>query len=290
MFKKQDLPTLSETLKKFQLFPHKSLGQNFILQPTLLSKIVSYAGDLSQVHVVEIGAGPGGLTRALLQTPCLCVTAIEKDTRCIPALEELKTFFPERLHIIYGDALEMNWQTVAPMPYTLVGNLPYHISVPLLLQWLEALPCFDQLLLMFQAEVADRLTARPETKAYGRLSVLTQWCCQVKSVLKLSPGAFTPPPQVASTVVHLKPRKEMADYPALKPSLEAVTAAAFNQRRKMLRSSLKALWPDPLPYLEQAQIDPTKRAESLNLEAFITLARLWNASKLSAAEAPQAQS
>jgi 16S rRNA (adenine1518-N6/adenine1519-N6)-dimethyltransferase len=277
MVRQHTLPTLSETLKKYHLFPQKGLGQNFILQPALLSKIISYAGDLSRTHVVEIGAGPGGLTRALLHTPCLSVTAVEKDSRCIPALEELKAFFPERLHIIHGDALEMDWKTMLPTPYTLVGNLPYHISVPLLLQWLDALACFDQLLLMFQAEVADRLTARPETKAYGRLSVLTQWCCQAKSVLKLSPGAFTPPPKVASTVVRLIPHPSLAGYPALKPSLERVTAAAFNQRRKMLRSSLKALWPDPLPYLEEAQIDPTKRAESLDIEAFLALSHLWDA-------------
>lgn len=264
------LPSLSQVLRQYNLQPQKNLGQNFILDGNRLAKIARLAGDLSKTTVIEVGPGPGGLTRALLAAGAQSVIAIEKDERCLGALEDINRAIPGRLTVISADALTTNWAALGPPPRLIVANLPYHISVPLLLQWLQEIHLFSHLVLMFQKEVADRLSASPETKAYGRLSVMTQWKTKVTPVLKLPPDAFFPSPKVFSTVVRLDPLPN--PFSISWDAMERVTAAAFQQRRKMLRSSLKTLWPDPLPFLGQAQIDPTRRGETLSVEEFYRLA------------------
>lgn len=264
------LPSLSQVLRDYHLQPQKKLGQNFILDPNLLAKIARLAGDLSSTTVIEVGPGPGGLTRALLAAGAKHVVALEKDPRCLPALTDISLAYPDRLTVIEGDALTANWEALAPSPRMIVANLPYHISVPLLLQWLQKIQLFERLILMFQKEVADRLTASPGTKAYGRLSVMAQWKTHTASLFKLPPSAFFPPPQVFSTLVRLTPLP--APLVVNWAALERVTQAAFHQRRKMLRVSLKTLWANPLPFLEEAHIDPTRRGETLSVDEFQRLA------------------
>ncbi len=269
------LPPLREVIAAHNLRAEKKLGQNFLLDLNLTDKIARSAGDLEGVNVIEIGPGPGGLTRALLKTGAKSVTALEFDPRAVAALQGLCEAAQGRLRIIETDALKADLRTLAPAPRAIVANLPYNIATPLLIGWLEHIRAdinaYKSMTLMFQKEVADRLTAAPDSKSYGRLSVLAGWLCEAKKVMNLPPGAFTPPPKVTSSVVHFTPRALSPGAPDFK-AVETLTAAAFGQRRKMLRSSLK----DYAAQMEQCGIDPTLRAEDLPPEDFIRLAQSIN--------------
>ncbi len=269
------LPPLREVIAAHDLAPRKSLGQNFLLDLNLTAKIARQAGDLSTCDVLEIGPGPGGLTRALLAEGARRVLAIEKDARCLPALADIAAAAPGRLKVIGGDALSVDPREHLTPPIRVVANLPYNVGTELLVRWLTPAdwpPFWSSLTLMFQREVADRIVARPGSKAYGRLALLVAWRCDARIVMTLPPGAFTPPPKVSSAVVHLTalpaPR-----YPADAATLERVIAMAFNQRRKMLRSALKGLRPDVEEVLRSVGIAPTDRAETVTLEQFCALAR-----------------
>jgi len=263
------LPPLRDVIARHGLDTRRSLGQHFLLDLNLTDRIARIAGDLAGVSVIEVGPGPGGLTRSLLEAGASRVVAVEKDPRCIGAIAELAAAFPERLEIIEADALEVDARDLAPAPRKIVANLPFNVATPLLLQWLRDARDFAQLTLMFQKEVADRLVAEAHTSAYGRLSIMAQWLCQVRRDFNVDARAFVPPPRVASTVVTLVPRDQPL-APAERPLLETVTAAAFGQRRKMLRRSLRPLGIDPV----SADIDPTLRAEDLSVEDFCHLARV----------------
>ena len=266
------LPPLREVIARHGLGARKSLGQHFLLDLNLTGRIARAAGDLSRGTIIEIGPGPGGLTRALLQAGASRVVAIERDERCLAALQELATAYPGRLELISGDALKIDAATLGAPPRRIVANLPYNISTALLLLWLPKIGAFDSLTLMFQKEVADRLTARPRTKDYGRLSVLTQWLTEPRRLFDIPPRAFTPPPNVTSTVVQLVPRPQPLG-PAEIGRLEQVTAAAFGQRRKMLRQSLRTLGVDVPALLAAADSPETARAEELDVQQFCALAR-----------------
>lgn len=269
------LPPLREVIAMHELRARKSLGQNFLLDLNLTAKIARATGDLARADVLEIGPGPGGLTRALLATGARKVLAIEKDPRCLPALAEIAAAYPGRLQIIEGDALEINPLEHLTPPVLVAANLPYNIGTELLVRWLTPPawpPFWDSLTLMFQREVADRIVATPGSKAYGRLALLAQWRTDAQIVLSLPPQAFTPPPKVSSAVVHLKALAQPR-FPADAKILEKLVAKAFNQRRKMLRSALKGLSPDIEDHLIAAGIAPTARAETISLEAFCALAR-----------------
>jgi 16S rRNA (adenine1518-N6/adenine1519-N6)-dimethyltransferase len=271
-----ELPPLREVLARHGLEPKKSLGQNFILDLNLTRRIARAAGDCSRGTTIEIGPGPGGLTRGLLLEGASHVAAVERDSRCIAALEELSARFPGRLDIIEADALECDPRDLGPAPRRIVANLPYNISTLLLTRWLALLAeepaALERLVLMFQKEVAERLTAKPRSKDYGRLSIVTQWLCEVERLFDIAPGAFVPPPKVTSSVLRLTPRPEPL-FPARLRFLERVTAAAFGQRRKMLRQSLKSLGAEPKALLEEAGIPETARAEELSVEDFCRLSR-----------------
>ena len=259
---------MRDVIRRHDLSAKRALGQHFLLDTNLIDRIARVAGPLAGVNVLEVGPGPGGLTRALLAHDAAQVVAIEKDPRCVAALGELRDAAAGRLRIIAGDALEIDAVEAVPAPRRIVANLPYNISTVLLLRWLARADCFDRMVLMLQREVAERLSAQPSTKAYGRLSVMTQWLCTVKTEFNVDRAAFTPPPKVTSSVVTLTPRpKPLAS--AERRWLEAVTASAFNQRRKMLRSSLRSWNFD----LEELGIDPQARAEELSVEQFCALAR-----------------
>ncbi len=267
-----ELPPLREVIRRFELGARKSLGQNFLLDLNLARRIARAAAPLDAVSVVEIGPGPGGLTRALLLEGAGHVTAIERDHRCIAALGEIAAAFPDRLSVIEADALELDPARLVPAPRKIVANLPYNIATPLLLRWLDNVGAYQSLTLMFQKEVAQRLAATPRSKEYGRLSVLTQWLCIVELVFDVSPRAFVPAPKVTSTVVRLTPRpRPLAD--CRKEDLERVTGAAFGQRRKMLRQSLRSLGDDASGLIAVAGVPPTARAEELSVEEFCALAR-----------------
>jgi 16S rRNA (adenine1518-N6/adenine1519-N6)-dimethyltransferase len=269
------LPPLREVIRRHGLIAKKSLGQNFLLDLNLTGRIARAAGKLEGITVVEIGPGPGGLTRALLAEGAAHVIAVERDARAIEALAEISAHYPGRLTVIEGDALAFDLSSIkAEGPLRIIANLPYNIATVLLTGWLETEPWpprFDRLVLMFQREVAERLVAAPDSKAYGRLSVLTQWRATAKILFDISPSAFVPPPKVTSSVVELIPRA--SPEPCDRAMLSRVTEAAFGQRRKMLRQSLKTLLPDPLPVLEAAGIAPTDRAEHIAVEGFVRLAR-----------------
>ncbi|MDX2258538.1 MAG: 16S rRNA (adenine(1518)-N(6)/adenine(1519)-N(6))-dimethyltransferase RsmA [Hyphomicrobiaceae bacterium] len=273
------LPPLRETIARHGLDAKKSLGQNFILDLNLTRRIARLGAPLSGRTVVEVGPGPGGLTRALLMEGAGRVVAIERDDRCVPALAEIAAANPGRLDVVAGDALEADWPSLvaaggAENRPIVIANLPYGIATSLLVGWLTTEPWppwWARLVLMFQKEVAERIVATPGTKAYGRLSVLSQWRARPRIALTLKPEAFTPPPKVSSAVVVLDPI--LAPEPVCDArALGAVTAAAFGQRRKMLRQSLKALVPHPELLLARAGIDPTRRAETLTVTEFGTLA------------------
>ena len=274
-----DLPPLRDVIRKHDLIAKKSLGQNFLLDLNLTGRIARAAGPLAGVTIIEIGPGPGGLTRALLAHDAARVIAVERDHRAIGALHEIRERYPDRLIAVEADALDFD-----PRPYLgdgpvrIVANLPYNIATVLLTGWLEAdawPPFFDRLVLMFQREVAERIVAQPNTKAYGRLAVLAQWRTHPKILFDIAPSAFVPPPKVTSSVVEFIPRP--APDPCDRVALQRVAEAAFGQRRKMLRQSLKSLVPDPLPLLEAVGIAPTDRAEDIPVEGFVRLARAYTA-------------
>ena len=269
------LPPLRDVIATHGLSARKSLGQNFLLDLNLTAKIARQAGDMSACDVLEIGPGPGGLTRGLLAEGARRVLCIEKDRRCLPALNEIAEAYPGRLTVIEGDALEINPLAHLTPPIRIAANLPYNVGTELLVRWLtppQWPPFWQSLTLMFQREVAERIVARPGSKAYGRLAILAQWRAEAKIVLQLPPGAFTPPPKVSSSVVHLDALPEPR-FPADPAVLSHVVAAAFNQRRKMLRAALKGVVPDIEDVLTAAGIKPTERAEQISLEGFCALAR-----------------
>jgi len=259
-------------IARFGLAARKSLGQNFLLDLNLIARIARAAGPLAGVHVIEVGPGPGGLTRALLSAGADSVTAIERDRRCVEALQELVRAYPDRLRVIAEDALQIDPKNLVSTPRKIVANLPYNIATALLLQWLPDLTAYQSLTLMFQKEVAARLSAKPRSPVYGRLSVLVQWSAHVSALFDVAPRAFVPAPKVTSTLVRIEPRPEPL-APCRRGDLERVTAAAFGQRRKMLRQSLKSLGAEPEPVLSRAGIAPTRRAEELSVEEFCALAR-----------------
>lgn len=271
---KQDskLPPLREVIARYNLGAKKSLGQNFLLDLNLTDKIARSAGDMSDTTIFEVGPGPGGLTRALLDTDATKVIAIEKDTRCIEALEDVIAYADGRLEIIEGDALEIDLISLAPAPRAIIANLPYNIATPLLINWLKHIDEFKSLTLMFQKEVAERIVAKPRTKAYGRLSIIAQYLADVRISFDVPRSAFTPPPKVTSSIIHLTPREER-DKDIKIDVLEKITAAAFGQRRKMLRRSLKSISPDIETILEDLDIAPTARAEELSIDDFVKLAK-----------------
>jgi 16S rRNA (adenine1518-N6/adenine1519-N6)-dimethyltransferase len=259
-------------IRRHGLSARKSLGQNFLLDLNLTGRIARAAAPLEHVNVIEVGPGPGGLTRALLSAGARHVTAIERDRRCIDALGEIAAAFPGRLTIVAGDAMETAIAELTPAPRKIVANLPYNIATALLLRWLRDIAAFESLTLLFQKEVAERLIAVPRSKEYGRLSVMVQWRCAVRLLFDITPRAFVPPPKVTSTLVQLTPRAApLASCDAT--ALERVTSAAFGQRRKMLRQSLKPIWAEPEPHLRASGIAPTARAEELRVEEFCALAR-----------------
>lgn len=270
-----DLPPLREVIRRHGLRARRSLGQNFLLDLNLAARIARAAAPLAGVDVVEIGPGPGGLTRALLAAGARRVIAVERDQRAVAALEEIVERYPERLEIIAGDALEFDprpYLTAAPA--RVVANLPYNIATALLVSWLTAEPWppwYDRLVLMFQREVAERIVAGPGSKSYGRLSVLSHWRCQPRILFDVGPRAFVPPPKVTSALVALLPRQ--TPLACNRRALERVTQAAFGQRRKMLRQSLRTLGVDAMALLAQAGIEPTARAEDVPPEGFVALAR-----------------
>jgi 16S rRNA (adenine1518-N6/adenine1519-N6)-dimethyltransferase len=270
-----DLPPLRDVIRTHDLRAKKRFGQNFLLDLNLTARIARAAGDLSGADVLEVGPGPGGLTRGLLAEGARRVLAIEKDARCLPALAKIEAAYPGRLQIIEGDALAVDALAHLTPPIKIVSNLPYNVGTELLIRWMtpQAWPPFwDSLTLMFQREVAERIVAKPGSKAYGRLALMVQWRAEAKIVLNLPPEAFTPPPKVSSAVVHIV-KLDAPRYPADAKVLERVVAMAFNQRRKMLRAALKGLHPDIETLLQASGIAPTARAEEIGLEQFCALAR-----------------
>ncbi|CAN5372532.1 16S rRNA (adenine(1518)-N(6)/adenine(1519)-N(6))-dimethyltransferaseRsmA [soil metagenome] len=268
------MPPLREVIARHGLAAKRSLGQNFLLDLNLTARIARGAGKLDGVTVVEVGPGPGGLTRALLAEGAARVVAIERDQRCIAALEEIAAANPGRLTIVAGDALATDMARLAPRPAKIVANLPYNVATPLLIGWLKAEPWppwYESMTLMFQREVAERIVAPPGSDAYGRLAGIAGWRCEASILFDVSPRAFTPPPKVTSSVVHLVPRATPLAADAAR--LERVTAAAFGQRRKMLRQSLKTLGFDPQMLLAEAGIDGTRRAEEIDVAGFVALER-----------------
>ena len=269
------LPALSEVIRTHDLSAKKSLGQNFLLDLNLTAKIARQAGDLSGCDVLEVGPGPGGLTRGLLAEGARRVLAVEKDPRCLPALAEISDAYPDQLTVIQGDALEVNVLDHLTPPIRVAANLPYNVGTELLVRWLTPKdwpPFWQSLTLMFQKEVAERVVAAPGTKKYGRLALLAQWRADAQIVMELPPEAFVPAPKVHSAVVHLK-ALEKPRFEADAAILSRVVGAAFNQRRKMLRAALKVMGPDIEDRLRAAGIPPTERAEQVSLEAFCALAR-----------------
>jgi len=269
------LPKLRDVIARHGLAAKKSLGQNFLFDLNLTGRIARASGSLEGVEVVEIGPGPGGLTRALLAEGAAKVIAIERDQRCLPALAEIEAAFPGRLYVLDGDAMKLDPRPHLTGPARIVANLPYNVGTALLVNWLEGSawpPWWQSLTLMFQKEVAERIVAAPGSKAFGRLSVLSQWRSDARIAFEVPPQAFTPPPKVTSAVVHITP----TDMPSgVDPSrLSKVSASAFSQRRKMLRQSLKGYTSDPIALLDVAGIEPTRRAETLSIDEFLALARI----------------
>ncbi|WP_284266136.1 16S rRNA (adenine(1518)-N(6)/adenine(1519)-N(6))-dimethyltransferase RsmA [Roseicyclus amphidinii] len=269
------LPPLRAVIAAHGLSARKALGQNFLLDLNLTAKIARQAGDLTGCDVLEVGPGPGGLTRGLLAEGARRVVAVEKDPRCLPALAEIAAAYPGRLEVLNADALALDWAAHLTPPVKVVANLPYNVGTELLVRWLTPPawpPVWSSLTLMFQREVAERIVAQPGGKAYGRLALLAQWRCSARIVMSLPPEAFSPPPKVHSAVVHLEALPEPR-FPADPKVLERVVATAFNQRRKMLRAALKGLSPEIEDHLRAAGLAPTERAEQVPLEGFCALAR-----------------
>ena len=273
-----DLPPLREVIRRHGLRAKKSLGQNFLLDLNLTARIARAAGPLDGVEVVEIGPGPGGLTRALLAAGARRVIAVERDDRAIAALAEISARYPGRLEVVAGDALDFDPRGLIGAPARVVANLPYNIATALLVSWLTLEPWppwYDRLVLMFQREVAERIVAAPGSKSYGRLSVLVGWRCEARILFDVAGSAFVPPPKVTSSLVEVVPRAR--PLACERRALERVTEAAFGQRRKMLRQSLKSLGADTSALLESAAIEATARAEDIPVEGFVALARALTA-------------
>ena len=272
----EKLPPLKDVISRHQLRAKKSLGQNFLLDLNLTSKIARYAGNLDQFDILEIGPGPGGLTRSLLNEGARKVVAIEKDSRCIEALEEIQATFPGRLKLLQGDALSTNARLHLADPVRIIANLPYNIGTELLVRWLtsKTWPSFWQsMTLMFQKEVANRIVASPGSKAYGRLSVMSQWRCDAKIAFNVPASAFTPPPKVESALVHFEALKE-PKFPAEVEVLEFVVSKAFNQRRKMLRGALKGYFQNVEEGLLSIGVLPTKRAEDITVQEYCAMSQI----------------
>ncbi|MDE2445665.1 MAG: 16S rRNA (adenine(1518)-N(6)/adenine(1519)-N(6))-dimethyltransferase RsmA [Alphaproteobacteria bacterium] len=270
------LPPLREVIAAHGLAAKKSLGQNFLFDLNLTRRIARAAGDLRDCTVVEIGPGPGGLTRALLMEGAKRVIAVERDERTLPALAEISAAYPGRLEVISADALDVDWPKLIDGSAKIVANLPYNVATALLLGWIgvdQWPPWFSSLTLMFQKEVAMRIVAKPGTEHYGRLSIISQWRCVATKLFDVNRSAFTPPPKITSSIVHLVPRAVCEPVCDIR-ALERVTAAGFGQRRKMLRSSLKAVFDDPVAVLESLGLDPQKRAEELSVADFARLAQV----------------
>jgi 16S rRNA (adenine1518-N6/adenine1519-N6)-dimethyltransferase len=270
-----DLPPLRDVIRRHGLSAKKSLGQNFLLDLNLTTRIARAAEPLDNITVVEVGPGPGGLTRALLALGARRVIAVERDERALAALEEIAARYPGRLDVVSGDALRVDVdEHLGPERARVVANLPYNIATALLVNWLTVEPWppwYDSLVLMFQREVAERIVARENEEAYGRLGVLANWRAETKILFDISPAAFVPQPKVTSSVVRLIPRE--APEPCERRLLEQVAAAAFGQRRKMLRQSLKSLPADPARLAAAAEVDPTRRAETIPVSGFVAMAR-----------------
>lgn len=266
-----DPPPLRDVIAAHGLDARHSLGQHFLLDGNLTARIVRSAGDLSGRNVIEVGPGPGGLTRALLASAAASIVAIELDRRAVAAIGELAAGQNSRLTVIEADALRVDLPDLVPEPRQIIANLPYNVASPLLVRWLRQAAAYERMTLMFQREVAERIVAAPGTAAYGRLSVLAGWICDCHIAVRLPPEAFVPPPKVSSAVVVLTPRPEQPE-PALFAAMERLTAAAFGQRRKMLRGSVKSLGGETL--LSRAAIAPERRAETLSVAEFDRLARL----------------
>lgn len=272
------LPPLREVIARHGLSASKALGQNFLFDENLLDRIAAVPGSLAGQKVLEVGPGPGGLTRALLRAGAK-VTAIEMDRRCLPALAEVEAAFPGKLRVIEGDALKIDPASLFDGPYAIVANLPYNVGTALFTGWLtgEAWPPqWTSLTLMFQEEVARRIIAEPDTSAYGRLAVLAQWRSRARLAMKVHRSAFTPPPKVMSAIVHVEPAEAPAGV-SMK-ILERLTEAAFGQRRKMLRQSVKGL-PGAIAALETLGIDPQRRAETLSVSEFVAVARVLTSNR-----------
>ena len=268
------LPPLRDVIRQHELRARKSLGQNFLLDLNLTGKIARSAGSLENTTVIEVGPGPGGLTRGLLAEGAAKVIAIERDQRCIAALNDIASHYPGKLEIIEGDALKTDFSKLANGPSCIVANLPYNIATPLLIGWLQTdpwPPWYDRLILMFQLEVAERIVAEPGGQNFGRLGVMAGWRTEARILFTVPREAFTPSPRVTSAVVELIPRRN--PEPCDVASLESVTRAVFGQRRKMLRASLKSLWSDPVTILEALGISPTARPQELEIAHFAALAR-----------------
>ena len=275
----ENLPSLKATINAYGLAPRKNLGQHFLLDESLCSRIAAFAGSMEGVHAIEVGPGPGGLTRALVRAKPESLTVIEMDERCVSALDLLKGPMHDKLHIIQGDALKVSLPETVTFPRKIVANLPYNVGTLMLINWLHDIArlgpsAYQSLTLMFQKEVAERIVAEHGNKDYGRLSVLSQFLCDCRWDMDLPPGAFSPPPKVASAVVTLTPREK----PLLDVSvdvLELVVAKAFGQRRKMLRGALKGLAVEPEKWLSEAGIDGTARAEQLDVATLCHLAKTY---------------
>lgn len=270
------LASLGEIIAEHQLSAKKNLGQNFLLDLNLTRKIARSAGSLGDHTIIEVGPGPGGLTRALLMEGARKVIAIERDERVLPILAQISNVYPGRLEVASGDALQTDWRSLANGPVRIVANLPYNIATALLVDWLtqpDWPPFYSSLTLMFQKEVAERIVAQPGNKTYGRLSVLSQWRARPRKLFDVPPRAFTPPPKVTSSIVHITPDARPVVDCDLK-ALEQLSRAAFGQRRKMLRASLKGILPNAAQMLKTVDIDPAKRAEQLSVSDFCTIARL----------------
>lgn len=273
------LPSLPAVIEGYGLSARKSLGQHFLLDSQITDKIVRYAGDVKGCNIIEVGPGPGGLTRSLLKAGVKKLFVIEKDERCLAALEPIRLLAKDQLHIMYADALEVDVMQEVPAPRKIIANLPYNVGTAMLINWMDMVyahgpDAFVSLTLMFQKEVAERIVAAPDTSDFGRLAVLCQWLCDCRYDFELPPGAFSPPPKVSSAVVTLTPRpKPLVDVS--KEALETVVAKAFGQRRKMLRSALKGLAVPADVLLKEADIDGTLRAEVLDVPSLCRLAQVY---------------
>lgn len=267
------LPKILDLLKQYNLTPTKKLGQNFLLDGNITDKIIRYIPDLKDATVIEIGSGPGALTRSLLASDAKQVYALEFDGKMITLLDLLKTHFPDKLQVIQADAMTFKEESLGSDKLTLVGNLPYNISVPLLFKWLDKIGTFSSLTLMFQKEVADRIKASPSSKDYGILSVMAQLSCDIFHNFDVSPESFYPPPKIWSSVITLVPRKEELCSLQLKSVLHKIVHAAFNQRRKTIRNSLNSVFVDTVKLLEMAEIDGNLRAENLTVEQYLRLSK-----------------